>query len=150
MIHKTLKITNNTLTHSMNTFFANLLRHNTWLLVCLGQLIQPQCSANCGWPTIICSASEGFTEVVSHVHFAQELTSSVTSASMEKDTWKNSLCITTVVFSPSVWAQPVLYSHCPCRDHLLRCKHPSALTGCLPLRTVAFRGPLGWRGPYHH
>lgn len=77
--------------------------------------IQPQIGAICGWSTVICSASEGFTEVVSHVHFAQELTSLITSASVEKDTWKNSLCRTAV----SARAQPVLNSHRPCGDAVL-------------------------------
>lgn len=114
--------------------------------------IQQQTSANCRWSTIICSTSECFTEVVSYVHFTQEMTSPTISAS-RKLPRKNSLCITSAVFSPSARAQPALInSHCPCRDVMLHCKHPFVLTGCLAPCTpssikfgsVAFGEPLGW------
>ena len=76
--------------------------------------IQPQSSVNCGWSTIICSTAEGFTEVVSHVQSAQELTSPITSASVRKDTWERGK-------NKTAYAWQLLSSHtglflCPCRD----------------------------------
>lgn len=97
-----------------------------------------------GGPTIICSASEGFTEVVSHVHFAQgaDITYSAGPAWGEIP-GKNSLCVTAVVFSNSVTAR-ALNSYCSCRRgrrcnvNILR-----PLAGRSAPHTVAFRDPLG-------
>lgn len=80
--------------------------------------------------------------MVSHVQFAQELTSPVTSASVRKDTWERGKKKTAFAWQLlSSRAMPELDSLlCPRGDVVLRCKHPSA-----PHRTFrrpALRVPL--------
>lgn len=108
--------------------------------------IQQQTSANCRWSTIICSTSECSTEVVSHVHFIQEMTSPTTFTGIQKVTQKNSLYITSAVSSPGARVQPALISsHRPCRDAVLRCKHHRMFGAlCTKFYQVPLRDALGW------
>lgn len=118
------------------------------LIGCPGSTLSNHDAAHAvGGPTIICSASQGFTEVVSHVHFAQgaDITYSAGPAWGEIP-GKNSLCVTAVVLSNTVTAR-ALNSHCSCKRgrrcdvNILR-----PLAGCSAPHTVAFGDPLGSHG----
>lgn len=84
----------------------------TPLLICESCVI-------CGWPVIIWSTSESFTQVVSHVNFTQEMTSAFKICSK-----LSRVCKTSVIFSPAARTLPALI-YCYARS---QGRHPGAVS----------------------